>query len=412
MLMLPLLAAAWVASSEFVQLRLLDVDQPAADLERMKSSQPWGGLAAREAAANLEMRWRQNPTAAEAALAWQLERYPLDPWRWLLAARINRQLGENPARTAWLMEQAIAVQPGNRELRWRAVNLAQFFGEPTLLANQLRTWLGDQPQQTGRALFLATRWFPDPAERLDRVLPPGEAFLIQAMRHARSSGQLALGDAVWARLPQPREPTDPAVADYIHLALAEGQARTIARIWQDLDAGYRPGDLPAGHFGFPLPALQAFGWDLRMPAGVNLTQEPALPPAMPADWPDGVSPASLRLEFSGRENVNLARPRLSFPGPVAGRYRLQGWWRAEGLTTRALPALTLRASDSPVRLRLELPGPQFGWQAFEAEFDLETDHDMLLLFVHRARTQNFDRDIAGSLWLAGLQLVPAETSHD
>ncbi|MFU8832425.1 MAG: hypothetical protein ACNA7J_09745 [Wenzhouxiangella sp.] len=410
LLMLPLLAATWVASSEFLQLRSLDIEQPSADLQRLQYSQPWGGLAAREAAANLEMRWRQNPGEAASALAWQLQRYPLDPWRWLLAARIDRQVADDAIRTAWLLDQAIVVQPGDRELRWRAVNLAQFFGEPDLLANQLRIWLADQPRQTGRALFLANRWLPEPGERLDKVLPMGEEFLIEAMRHARTSGQLDLADAVWARLSHPRGPEDRAVADYIHLALRSGEPADLARIWQELDPGYQPGDVPAGHFSYPFEELGAFGWELQMPAGVMVTRDEALPPDLPTQWPElPARAASLRLDFSGKENVNLVRPRINFPGPPAGRYRLQGWWRAEGLTTRVLPALRLNASESPVRLNLALPGQDFGWQRFESELVLDSDQEMLRLFIHRPSTQNFDRDIAGTLWLAGLRLISVDT---
>ncbi|TVQ34181.1 MAG: hypothetical protein EA370_11025 [Wenzhouxiangella sp.] len=415
-----LLAALWVAWSEFVALRMDTDAEPFERLERLATIQPWGGLAAREAARQLEHRWRIAPELAEQGLQWQLARYPLDPWRWLLMARIQRSLElaaagpdgapERVARTSIDLATARSVQPMSREMQWQAVNLAQVFADADLIAHQLRLWLDGQPHMTDRALFLAARWIEDPGQRLDQVLPEGEDYLVRAMRFARSSRQPALAAAVWARLPQPRPAEDPALADYVHISLAHDDPAVTIALWTDLDPAYAPGRLPGGHFGLSLATLDALGWDFRMPRGAAVGLDQATPDGQDPNrvpLPASTPPAgSLRLDFAGTENINLVRPRVRFPVPEPGRYRISGWWRADALTTRSLPALVLRVEDGGPQRRIELPGQDFSWAPFAAEVEVEQADAMVLVHLHRRRTNAFDRDIAGALWLADLRFEP------
>lgn len=394
---IPLLAAAVIATSEYTALRRAADQGPITRLQALAGQQPWGGLTGRQLAVRLDTRWRVDPAGAADALDWQLTRYPLDPWRWLLRARIERTLDPDTELSRQRLEAAIAVQPNHRELRWRAANLAQNFGDVDLIADYLQLWLRGQPGQVHSALFIAARWLPDPEQRLDRVLPPGEEYLVQAMRHARISQQPQLAHAVWQRLEQPRAPDDPAVREYILSLQAAGEDDAILALWQQLDPDYRPGDIPGGSFAFDLDGLAAFGWDLRVPAGVDLTRVETGP-----DQTRG----ALRLIFDGNENVQLVRPLLRFPAPPPGHYRFSGWWKAEHLTTRSLPRLALRELEGPMRTSIELPSAHFDWQPFAAEFELTEPGDRLQFQIIRRRTEAFDRNLGGELQLAGLRLEP------
>lgn len=411
---IPLLLALGVAASEYRALRTAGDLQPFEHLDRLAATQPWGGLSAREAARELEVRWRLDPAAAASALDWQLTRYPLDAWRWLLSARIQRELHllqtavpEDPApRHALDIGAAQAVHPRNRSMQWEAINLAQTFGDAGLVAEQLRLWLHGQPAAVDRALFLARRWLPDPGQRLDRVLPAGEDYLVSAMRHARATGQLDLASAVWARLPQPRAADDRALADYVHITLAANRTDVTMALWRDLDPAYRPGALPGGHFGVGLAALDALGWNFRLPAGARVRLDEALPEHVAATPTGRIEPRSLRVDFNGNENINLNAPRLRFPVPEPGAYRLRGWWQAEYLTTRSLPALVVQTSTPRSAQRLTLPSAHFRWAPFEAEVHIDAPGDRVTLFISRRRTNAFDRNIAGTLWLADLHFEP------
>ena len=405
-----LLIAFLIAASEVLRL-LSPAADPIRQVHVLEARQPWGGWAARDANRQLEHHWREDPGAALDALDWTLRRYPLDADAWLLRTRLlrERQGLDEPTRRS--MAAGLSVQPGLRELHWRALSLAEGFGDAELVADSLRRYIRGHVPTVDQALFSAARWFPDPGERLDRVLPDGQEYLNRAMRYAREQGLPELAEAVWQRLDQPRAAGDRVLDDYLRVQRAHGQGQRVLAALQTLDPAHAPGRLPGGDFSVSLEALGLLGWSLRMPAGVVLRRdEKDLPPLLPPAHPNApLPPASLRLEFNGRENVRLNVPRVSFRPAAPGAYRLVGWWKAERLTTRALPYLDIRLTGTRVRRRLELPAPDFEWQQFTLDLDIDETRPQIQVSVMRSDTEAFDRYIGGSLSLAGLRLEPRPT---
>lgn len=405
-LLLPaLLVAVALAASEAFHLRRSS-DDPIQDLNRLAAAQPWGGWAAREASVRLANDWLDNPAARLDALEWALRRYPLDAEAWLLRARLLRDIQGLDEATQRSMLAALSVQPGLRELNWRALGLAEAFGDRDLVAHALHQWTLGRTQNVDRALFAAARWFPEPGERLDRVLPQGEDYLIRAVRYALDQDLPELAEAAWQRLDQPRRPNQRVLSDYLRLQRAHGHHDRVLAVLQSLDPAHRPGRLPGGDFSVSLDTLGHLGWTLRMPAGVRLVRdERDLPPGLPPPHPAAPLPsASLRLEFSGTDNIRLNTPRVRFRPSEPGRYVLSGWWKAQRLTTRALPALEVRLDGTRVRHRVEVPAPTFDWQPFSIELQIDESRPVIQFSVVRADTQAFDRYLGGRLSLAGLRL--------
>lgn len=392
-----------IAGWEFIGLRMVDPDQPLPALE--STLVPWGGLAGREAARYLETRWRLDPPAAEEALGKQLARYPLNPWRWLLLARIDWRNHADIARLRQRLTTAIAVQPNDQELRWQAANLAQSTGDRELVMAQLRQWLAGQPNETGRALFIARRWVSEPGDLLDQLVPAEDDFLTDAMRYARRSNDIALARATWQRLEQPRAVGDAALTNYIATALGSERRELAMQAWQQLDPDYTPGDIPLGSFSMPLEAMPAFGWDLSMSKGATLDRIELDGQDQPTAREDA---QALRISFSGRENIHLSTPAVRFPVARPGSYKLSGWWRAENLTTRSLPYVQLytESGEHPFSETVTVPDPDFEWQRFEIPFEVTEAGELFRFRLRRNRTDAFDRYIAGSIWLANLNVFP------
>ena len=392
-----------MAASEAIQLRLAGAD-PIKELDRLATMQPWGGLAAREASWNLERNWPDNRASRLVALDWALTRYPVDPQAWLLRARLLHQTQGVDMETRLSLNAAISAQPHSRELNWRALGMAEALGDTDLVAHLLRQSTFGRSLNVERSLFVAARWFPDPGERLDRALPEGERYLIASMRYARDQGLPELAQAAWLRLDQPREPQEQVLADYLHVQREHGQHDRVLSVLQTLDPAYRPGSLPGGDFSVPMATLRHLGWSLRVPAGARLVRdERDLPPGLPTPHSDAPLPqASLRLEFSGQENLRLNGPRVRFRPTEPGQYRLTGWWKAERLTTRALPRLELSMEGTRTRHHVEVPGPSFEWQQFTIDFTVDESLPVFQFRVARPSTQAFDRYLGGRLSLAGL----------
>lgn len=402
---LALVAALWLSASEYLVLRLpANPSDPAADVMRVARLQPWGGLAGRQAATAVAQDWRIDPESSLEAMSWHLSRYPMTKRRWMDRVRMLTTLDPEPDRLRQELATALAVQPHHRELGWLRVNLAQQTGDTDLVIGQLRSWLQGQPNATGQALFVAGRWLPDPAERIDRVLPEGDAYLEAAMRYARSNQSAALAEAIWPRLSQPRPDGDRAMADYLHIMQRDGNEASVLALRQGLDPTYQPGDIPGGHFHGSTQWLTGMGWVLGMPEGVTLHLEQG----DNADWPDHIA-SILRLDFAGTHNINLHSPRVQFALPHEGQWQLDGWWQADGLTTRSLPRLRLRALNQAQQQLVTVPSSSFDWQPFSTVLDIQEAGEPVELRLMRPSTQAFDRNIGGTLRLAALSLRPIES---
>jgi hypothetical protein len=403
------LMALGIAFSEYRALGILDLDPDGASQGELQVPLPWGGLAGRRLAAAVEDHWRRYPEAAEDFLAWQLQRYPLDQSRWYQRAIIARSLGRDPELVLAHLEAAVAVQPRQRETRWRAATLAQLLGHPDLAAAHLRQWLDGQPNATEQALFTAGRWIHEPEELLDRVVPDGEAHLTAVLRFARQHGRVNLARAAWTRLPGPRPPGDAALLDYVDLALATGDHEAAMAAWAGTSPDYRPGQVPNADFLHDLGSPNGLNWNTRMPAGSRASR----------DLQRFVTePASLRLDFDGRESLHLGRPSVRIPMVKHhGGWVLSGYWRGQGLTTRALPYLSVWPEGGR-RVRVDVPAATFEWTPFRVEIEVEAgpeaSGEVPLLHLQMSRDvpqHHFDRFLAGSLWLDALRVERLDTDR-
>lgn len=391
------LAALGIAFFETFALGRVPTEIPMLDHPSdLRAGLPWGGFAGRRLSVVVEADWRRHPEAAESFLAWQLRRYPVDHSRWFHRAMMARDLGHDSQRILAHLEAAVAAQPGHREGRWRAANLAQLLGDSDLAASHLQGWLQGQPHAAGQALFAAGRWIRDTDELLDRILPDGEAYVAASLRFAREHGRVDLARAAWARLPRPRPPGDPGLLDFVDLLLAQGDPWAAMAAWRETYPDYHPGQVPNGDFRHDLGSARGLDWDTRMPAGGGASR----------DTGDFVSePASLRLDFDGKGTLHLGRPSVRIPVPAnPDGWVLSGYWRGSRLTTRALPYLSIR-SENGVRFRADVPASTFNWEPIRIEIDGAEEASVLYLQLLRdVSVHHFDRYLAGTLWIDALNL--------
>ena len=410
--------AFWVMAAEYRALR-----QTPSDIQTSPASAPfvdpqqvapvWGGYAQRYWAAQLDTHWRLDPKLAREALLWSLERYPLDPWRWVTLARIEKQLGEDNETLKARLAAAWSIQPKHRSLNWELLNLTQRLDDPDEVVQAIRHWLDGQPHEVGDALVLANQWVSDLPSHLPKLLPDDEAYWIEAMRYARTNRRDDVAKLVWETLEKPRHLYDAALKDYSAHLLAQKDLEAVYALWTQYDPSFDDSHVPGGHFHVPLASLATFGWDVRTPRGVSLEQHRRDLPEhfRSARWLreqgwSALSPGQITVSFDGEHNVNLSTPRLRLPMPKAGVYRLSGWWEGSGLTTRSLPYLSVSTLKGRQRQTIALPNRNFPWSEFETDIEItEPDETLVIQWVRRP-TQAFDRYIEGQLSITGLMLKP------
>ena len=408
-LLLPMAGAAalFIAWTEHQTLRSLNWSELDTSLARLEARQPWGGLSGRALAAAPDETLGLEPAAAEAVLAWQLQRYPLDPSRWFSRALNAHAAGDCPERVLAFAQAARSVQPAHRALHWQAALLAYELGDHDRAERALRDSLQDHPAGTRDALVLAFEWRPDAAALVERILPAGEPHLLAALNVARRYAWLDLAVQAWERLPQPRAGDDPGLLDFVDLALAERQPEYAMYAWWQSFPDYDPGTVPNGDFQHTLGHGRGLHWRTRVPSGAAVTRDTVA---------YVTEPASLRVDFDGRENLRMSGLSLRIPmlaGPRA--WVLSGYWRADGLTTANLPYLWVSGGEG-ARARIDLPAAAFDWAPFAIQIGRETSAEagVLDLQVRRDPTRlDFDRFLAGQLWLDALRLEPvAATDAD
>lgn len=395
-----------LAWNEYDLLRVLDWQDLEGSQELLVERQPWGGLPGRALAVAADESVGLEPERAEAILAWQLPNYPLDPTRWLARAMNAQHAGENPKRVLDFLRVAQAIQPGHRDVQWRAALIARDLGDHAAAEHALRAFLQDHPGGVRNALMLAAQWLPDPHELIERILPEGEDHLLVALRMARQEAWIELAVVAWERLSMPRAPDDRGLLDFVDLMLAEDYPDFAMFAWWQSFPDYEPGAVPNADFRHELASHRALHWRTRTPEGVRTFRDTGV---------FVTEPASLRLNFEGVENVNLHGGHLRLRIPVlAGpqRWRLSGYWKAENLTTNSRPHLRL-ASEAGGAVRAEVPAATFDWTPFELEIETSGGLDVLNLQIRRSPVRiAFDRNIRGRLWLDALRLEPLDGEPD
>ncbi|OAB56629.1 hypothetical protein AY599_26200 [Leptolyngbya valderiana BDU 20041] len=350
--------------------------------------------AARQAARN----WAVDPDHAAELLAEAADLYPLEALPWLAQARIKAGRDGDPAVLKADLLAGVAVQPGSSTTRWQAAQIALHAGDLDLAEQLLRLWAEGQARDLGQALFIAGRWIRDPDELLDRIVPPTQAHWESAMDFAYRQRNRDLAEAVWARLASSQALDSPLFLTYFEFLLREGEVDEAMALWQRSDARYRPGTVLNGGFDQDFGPARGLNWRVdRLPEGVRIDRD--LETFVEA-------PASLRVDFAGSHNLRLAHPSIQVPLVEGRRFRLTGYWRGQGLTTRARPYLFVRAVDGAMNRRLDVPGAQFGWQEFSVDLDLPEGARLIEISLRRDSTQAFDRYIGGTLWLDEIEIEP------
>ena len=395
-----LLPALYIMLADRINLHAAKQFSEPATPKALPLPQLLGGFAGREMALLAGAAAEVDPATALEVLEARVRNYPIDPQHWLDLARVHARRGDD-RRVDVLLRKAHASRPEARDALWSAAQIALQSGNAALAERQLRLWLAEFPRDTERALFIGSRWIEAPGELLDRMLPPGRSYLAEAMRVARRQRDPELAEAVWARLEPRPGLDDPAFLNYAELLFGLGELARIRALWADRDPAYDGRGVANGGFSRPLGGSFGLNWRInRTPASVQIERddETFLSP-----------PASLRVRFNGKENIRLGAPSIRILVEPNAHYRLAGRWRADGLTTRALPYMQLTARETRLRERRNVPATTFDWQAWEIEFSTGEETRIVELTLRRDPTDNFDRNIGGTVWLddIALERLPA-----
>jgi hypothetical protein len=241
------------------------------------------------------------------------------------------------------LEKARQAEPTTPAILWQQANFELRRGQTELSLRLFEQLVQMAPEYTSRALALFSR-VADPAQLMDRLVPPHRVAMEAAMDFLRRENHLTAAEAAWKRALDIPEPPVGQVRHFVDWLLARNQVELGQRAW--LDAAQRgwiavPPDLagePMYNADFRQPLLNfGFDWRVRPHAEASVWIE--------ARGPEAGS-QSLCVQFNEGARTNYAEVEHLLAVKSGYHYSLQGSMRSDRLFSRAGAYVALRDETS------------------------------------------------------------------
>ncbi|RKT45277.1 tetratricopeptide repeat protein [Thiocapsa rosea] len=375
---------------------------------------PWsGGDAAREWARRL-LPLSGDASEPRKLLEVSLRERPLYAPTWLDLGELLASSGDREG-AARSIRVARALWPERATLQQRAAWMQVALGPPDAALAALMDYWAVAPQDGLRTLGLARRFEPAPEALVDAAAQvwssgPHDALVYQRglLDVARRARDPALAQALWARLDDESRALEDLLFPYLQILAAQGRHAQADAVWEDA-LGEPPG-LVNGRFEEPLvplgpdfrPGWATPGWRYNASGdGFRIGVEG---PQGDAEY------SSLRIDFLGTANVDLAQPSQIMRVRPGTSYRLHGYWAGEGITTRSGVFVELYTVETNPVVRVRTPSRWGSWAREPFELDIQIPEDGLLVAVRvrRTATTALDRLLSGTLRLDTLEFQPTQ----
>jgi tetratricopeptide (TPR) repeat protein len=331
-----------------------------------------------------------------------VERNPLEQEYWLSLAKIFQRLGE-PKNSEKALQNATRVFPTGYQGRWTAGNLFLQQGEYEKAIPQFSYILTHYPNQSRLVYDLWEKVLGDPALMLERLVPQDPPSLSQYLSYLYEAGDKEMLKKVWGRRASLGYQADRAeIIRHVDFLISHGDLPEAYRIFK---ARLRDEGLltPSGgnlifNGGFEKEKVLGWGfdWKIETVPGAEISFDPT-------GAFEGKS--SLKITFSGKENVDFHHVYQFACLKPNHRYILKAHVKTKGLTTR-----------SGIKLEVAAIGPAFTassqsltgdneWKELTVSIGTPDKTEGGIVRVRRERTDKFDRFISGMVWIDNVRLV-------
>lgn len=308
---------------------------------------------------------------------------------WLKLAQLEAEDNNRP--------QAVAVLRFTDHLtrqvvkwKWQQIMLARDLKEEAVFLKNINFVIA-YPQLRTDALNLLDLHVAGNVSTALTILSPRNLpdYLNWLMRWRRTEDSLR----VWAALTENQKRTDALHERYVNFLVAQKQIKPAVDIW--VKATGSRGIANPG-FESVLGMNQIFDWRARPGEFWDIQRDKVAPK-------EGHS--ALRIDFSGKENIQFAHLSQIVPVQPGVDYRLSFWWRSRDLTTDQRPSLEIRGVQCGHPGWSSEMAPNNGdWRRESIAFSVPEACYAVSLTLHRRPSYRFDCKIKGQLWLDDFQL--------
>jgi tetratricopeptide (TPR) repeat protein len=356
-----------------------------------------------------------NPDSAAAIADFQkaVAHVPLSAQYWMDLAIGYESVGNIPAaREAF--GRARATYPASSIVAWVYGNFLLRQGDNDAGFAQINHALQADPRLSDPKLVplaVSRVWHlsQDANVLLNQVLPPDQDAYFQAIDFMVENRQPTAALLIWQRLLSLGKPVELRRSFPILWLLIESDLGADAsRVWREaLAAAGLPHDEPAS------PSLIWNGDFARdfLNGGLDWRWNSSLVGAsigFEAPTPSSEG-RSLRLDFSGGENLNLMEPQQFVPVEPSRRYHFHALLKTEGLTTEnGISFLTSDPNHGAAVVATENFTGTHSWTPVDADYTTTPATHFMSIQVRRAPSRLFDNKLSGTAWISDVSLTPSD----
>lgn len=334
----------------------------------------------------------------------QLDPHSADAWM-DLASVYDGEGDATAARDAFLA--AKRAYPASAEVAWRYGNFLLRQGELGTAYSEIRAAVEADPKRGAEAFSRCWRVSPDVHAILDKVIPPSEDVYVGVIRDLVAAGQIEPALVVWARLHALNVHISPdLISPLTNMLLQQGRSQELAVVWQQ--AAAMMDDPPADPPGSVI-------WDGGFESGVANSglawRIPGPQHGVKASVESGQvhsGKRSLRIMFTGDENLQYEGPCHYAVVSSGAAYRFSAWIRPEGLTTNQGIRFQFKTIVSGVQ-RFAATTDAHGsepWTNITYSWTAPQDASLVQVCIVRGVSDDPDGDIQGTAWVDDVSLVP------
>jgi hypothetical protein len=339
----------------------------------------------------------------------QLDPHNTSPWLELAAAF---QLEGDSLQAEACRRQADRLAPNTPSIQWAIGNFYLLHGSVDDAFRHFRAVLAGT-RAYDRILF-STAWkaSEDPAKILEKLIPRRLETEMSYLTFLVANQQLDEARPVWQRVvAAPQGLTIQHSSRYIGALIKANRPREAYAVWQDLARnGLIRGspETASGNLVFNgdfEDEILGMGFDWRIFPAEGAT-------AAIDKMTYHSSRRAAVVYFGGTHNVNFRHVRQFVKVQPRTSYRLQGFVKTENITTDSGPRVEVYDFYDPASLRKQtekLLGTTTGWESQIMDFTTGPKTELIVVALRRLRSQKFDNQIAGKVWLDDVRLTPLKS---
>lgn len=305
-------------------------------------------------------------------------------------------------------EKAQEAYPASPEVEWGYGNFLLRQGEIQDGFARIHQAVEEDPKLLPLAISRSWGAAEDVNQLLDRVLPQSEEAYFQTLDFFASIQAVEPGLLVWKRLLALGESIPlPRSFPFLDELIRQERTADAKNIWQELtaQAGSTVAETPDhsvvwdGDFSQDL-TNGGFGWRFSPTLGTEIGFD-----ATSYHSP----PRSLRLDFIGASNLDLAQPSEFVPVEPSRVYHFRAFLRTESISTES--GIRFEVTDPHHHAYGELLTPDLTgtnpWTPVEGQVATGPETHILVISLRRRPSRLFDNRLSGTVWVDDVSLTPA-----